>query len=385
MPFYQLRGTVPHKRHTAFRREDGSLYYEELMGNEGFTGASSLLYHLQRPTQVLRADVLRTMVWESVQDEPLLPRHLRLGQVPPAGDVVLDRIPLFFNQDVALQFVRPEGSDESFHRNSQGDEIIYVAKGRGTLESAFGSLSFSSGDYVVIPRGIVHRYRLEETDHMMLVVESRGVVRIPTRYRNRNGQMLEGAPFSERDIRTPQNLQAHDELGEFVIHTKMQNKISRHVVRGHPFDLVGWDGTYYPWAFSIHDFEPLVGRVHQPPPVHQTFQGDGFVVCSFVPRLYDFEPDSIPSPYHHTNAQSDEMLFYVSDEFMSRKGIEFGSLSYHPDGLPHGPHPGKAEESIGKHRTEELAVMVDTFKPVHLATAALPYLDSGYPQSWLED
>jgi homogentisate 1,2-dioxygenase len=385
MPFYQKRGRIPVKRHTVFPRTEGEgIHYEELMGNEGFTGASSLLYRLRRPTQLISAHVRKTVTWVAAEEGPLSPRHFRLGHLPGEGDPVLDRVPVLYNSDVAISLVRARKGDPIFFRNSQGDEVIYVAQGKGILETAFGDLKFGEGDYLVIPRGVVHRYLLEEGPAMLLVVESRGVVRIPQRYRNANGQFLEGAPFCERDIRTPENLKTVDETGEFEILTKMNHRITTHVVAAHPFDVVGWDGSYYPWAFQIRDFEAIVGRVHQPPPVHQTFAGDGFVVCSFVPRPYDFDSQAIPAPYNHTNAQSDEVIFYASEEFMSRKGVGFGSLTLHPDGLPHGPHPGRTEDSIGKTFTDELAVMVDTFRPLRVASAVVSVEDMEYLRSWLD-
>jgi len=384
MPYYQRRGTLPPKRHTVLPKGDGGIHYEELIGNEGFTGASSLLYRLRRPTQVKTAELDRQMTWEWVASSTLVPRHFRLAELPAGGNLVQDRTPFLFNADVALSVARPAETGTGFYRNGQGDEIVYVARGSGVLECAQGNLRFGEGDYLIIPRGLVHRYDLVPGDPFFLVAESRGVVKVPKRYRNDYGQLVEGAPYAERDIRAPQDLVVHDETGEFPVLTKMNNALTRHVLAAHPFDVVGWDGAYYPWAFNIRDFEPIVGRIHQPPPVHQTFQGDGFVVCSFVPRLYDFDPHAIPAPYSHSNAQSDEVLFYANEEFMSRKGIVFGSVTHHPDGMPHGPQPGKAEESIGKTRTNELAVMVDTFRPLRVAKAAVRFEDPGYTRSWLE-
>ena len=385
MPFYQKRGSIPAKRHIVHPRTDGDgMYFEELVGNEGFTGASSLIYHLGRPTRMLKAELLKPLNWSAESSKPLQPRHFRLGDLDKGGDPGLDRTPILFNSDVALSASRPAPGKSVLYRNSQGDEVIYVAQGSGRLESVYGDLDFAEGDYLVIPRGIIHRYSLDDGPSFFFNIESRGVVRVPRRYRNSYGQFLEGAPFCERDIRTPQNLNPQDDGGEFELITKMHDGFTRHVMQGHPFDAVGWDGSYFPWAFNIRDFEPIVGRIHQPPPVHQTFQGDGFVICSFVPRLYDFDPQAIPAPYHHTNAQTDEVLFYASEEFMSRKGISFGSLTYHPDGIVHGPHPGRAEASIGQKATDELAVMVDTFKPMHVAEGLGACEDAEYIKSWLD-
>jgi len=383
VPPYLQRGRIPRKRHTAFRREDGGIYYEELIGNQGFRGPSTLLYRVHRPTEVSDVGLVRELSWEVATDPTLRPHHFRLGRVAAKGDPVLDRVPVLMNADVAMTFSRPERSATAFYRNGQGDELVYVVEGEGRLESAMGSLAFGPGDYLVVPRGLVHRLALSGSGHRLLIFESRGPVRVPSRYRNENGQMVEGAPYSERDMRFPERLETHEETGTFEILTKMRGAITRHVVKGHPFDVVGWDGTYYPWAFNIRDFEPVVGAIHQPPPVHQTFEGQGFVICSFVPRLFDFHPDAVPAPYNHSNAQSEEVLFYASSEFMSRKGIELASVTYHPDGMPHGPHPGMAEASIGVKKTDELAVMMDTFRPLHVAKAVLGLDDPDYPRSWL--
>jgi homogentisate 1,2-dioxygenase len=383
MPIYHQLGRIPRKRHVAFRKPDGSLHPEELVGNKGFTGLSSLLYHLRLPTAVKSVRHLRDLGWEAESDRTLRHRHFRTGPLETGPSPVLDRVPLLFNADVALQMVRPASEDDFFYRNGQGDEIVFVTEGEGTLESSFGAVPFRSGDYLVIPRGVLHRYRLSGKPQRFLVIESRGDVRTPKRYRNDQGQLVEGAPYSERDIRRPTDLETHDETGDFRILVKSANRLTEMVMAHHPFDAVGWDGYYYPWAFSIHDFEPRVGRTHLPPPVHQTFEGDGFVVCSFCPRPYDFDKEAVPAPYSHSNVMSDEVLYYANAEFMSRKGIEYGSITLHPDGLPHGPQPGKTEESIGAKWTDELAVMVDTFRPLKASRQALALEDSAYPLSWL--
>lgn len=384
MPIYHQLGRIPRKRHVAFRKPDGSLHPEELVGNKGFTGLSSLLYHLRLPTAVKSVRHLRDVVWEAEGDRTLCHRHFRTAPLQTGPSPVLDRVPLLFNADVALQMVRPTSEDDFFYRNGQGDEIVFVTEGEGTLESSFGVVAFRSGDYLVIPRGVVHRYRFAgQQPQRFLVIESRGDVRTPKRYRNDQGQLVEGAPYSERDIRRPTDLETHDETGDFRILVKSANRLTEMVMAHHPFDVVGWDGYYYPWAFSIHDFEPRVGRTHLPPPVHQTFEVDGFVVCSFCPRPYDFDKEAVPAPYSHSNVMSDEVLYYANAEFMSRKGIEYGSITLHPDGLPHGPQPGKTEESIGAKWTDELAVMVDTFRPLKASRQALALEDSAYPLSWL--
>lgn len=386
MPIYHLMGSVPRKRHIVFRRPDGGLYAEELMGHEGFVGTSSLLYHIHPPTTVLRAGRIRDERLEADQDTSLRHRHFRTAASRPGGSATMDRMPVLFNQDIAMSYVAPDQADDHFWRNSQADEVVYVAEGQGVLESVFGELPVRSGDYVVVHRNITHRWQFDHSAGpvKLLVMESRGHVRWPRRYRNEFGQLLEGAPFSERDIRRPSALEPRDEKGEFPIYVKQYDAINELVLDHHPFDVVGWDGYFYPWAFSIHDFEPIVGRIHQPPPVHQTFQGDGFVICSFCPRPYDFDPEAIPAPYNHSNVDSDEVLFYASAEFMSRKGIEYGSITHHPDGLPHGPHPGRAEASIGATHTNELAVMMDSFRPLKVARQALSIEDPGYHRSWVE-
>jgi homogentisate 1,2-dioxygenase len=386
MPIYHTLGAIPRKRHTIFRRPDGGLYSEELMGHEGFVGTSSLLYHVRPPTTVKSASLIRRVVWEKDEATSLRHRHFLTAKAATGGSPTLDRIPLMFNSDIGMLYVAPDREDAHFYRNSQADECVYVVEGGGTLESSFGTLPVRAGDYVVIHRNITHRWHFDAAAGApkLLVFESRGHIRTPKRYRNEFGQLLEGAPYSERDIRRPMSLNVHDEVGDFPIIVKQYDALNELVLDHHPLDVVGWDGYYYPWAFNIHDFEPIVGRIHQPPPVHQTFQGDGFVICSFCPRPYDFDPEAVPAPYAHSNVDSDEVLFYASSEFMSRKGIEYGSVTLHPDGLPHGPHPGRAEASIGATGTNELAVMMDSFKPLHVARTALGIEDPAYHRSWLE-
>ena len=310
-------------------------------------------------------------------------RHFQTHRLPQCNSPTLGRTPVLFNCDVALSFVQPTSCDAFLYRNAQGDELVYVAEGAGVVESQMGDLPFQAGDYVIIPRGIIHRWLLCDAVHRLLVIESAGPIRPPARYSNESGQFLEHSPYCERDIRRPESLPVHDETGEFHVVVKQHDALSEITLDHHPFDAIGWDGYYYPWALSIHDFEPIVGSLHQPPPVHQTFQGDGFVVCSFVPRLFDFHPDAVPVPYNHSNVNSDEVIYYANNEFMSRKGIAFGSLTQHPGGLPHGPHPGRAEESIGKKRTDELAVMLDTFRPLKVGKGALAVEDRDYSRSWL--
>jgi homogentisate 1,2-dioxygenase len=386
MPIYHTLGSIPRKRHIAFRKPGGGIYAEELMGHEGFTGTSSLLYHVHPPTTVRSVKRMKELVYEPDSDTALRHRHFRTSKAKSGGSPTLDRVPLLFNADVAMLYVEPDEQDAHFYRNAQGDEVVYVAKGSGTLESVYGDLPFREGDYLIIHRGILHRYKLDmKGDHpKFLIMESRGHVRWPKRYRNEFGQLKEGAPYSERDIRRPIELRTHDEMGDFKLLVKQYDGLNEFILDHHPFDVVGWDGYFYPWAFNIYDFEPIVGRVHQPPPVHQTFEGDGFVICSFCPRPFDFDPEAVPAPYNHSNVDSDEVLFYASSEFMSRKGIEFGSITHHPDGIPHGPHPGRAEASIGAKRTDELAVMMDSFRPLRVAKQALAIEDPSYQKSWID-
>jgi homogentisate 1,2-dioxygenase len=362
------------------------LYAEELMGHEGFIGTSALLYHTHPPTTVKSARRVRDVVWEADDDTSLRHRHFLTARAQAGGSPTLDRVPILFNPEVAMLYAEPDETDAHFYRNSQADEVVYIVEGRGVLESTFGDLPYIPGDYVVIHRNILHRWRLDPSAGAtkMVIFESRGHVRWPKRYRNDVGQLLEGAPYSERDIRRPQELRTHDEKGDFPLLVKQYNAINELILDHHPFDVVGWDGYFYPWIFNIHDFEPIVGRIHQPPPVHQTFQGDGFVICSFCPRPYDFDPNAVPAPYNHSNVDSDEVLFYASSEFMSRKGIEYGSITHHPDGLPHGPHPGRAEASIGAKATNELEVMMVSFRPLKVAKSAMTFEDPHYHQSWIE-
>jgi homogentisate 1,2-dioxygenase len=381
---YHRLGKVPHKRHTAFRNPDGGLYAEELVGNKGFVGPSSLIYHLHQPTHVRAVRRLRDLSWDADPERQFHHRHFRTHQLAPGGSITMDRVPLLYNSDVAMLFAQPDRDDEFFYRNAQGDEIVYVSDGAGVLETQLGDLPFGRGDYLVIPRGIMHRYRFTTTPARCLVIESTGYVRTPKRYRNEHGQLMESSPFSERDIRRPEGLRTIDERGEFKLLVKKENRLHEIVLVWHPFDVIGWDGYYYPWAFNIGDFEPRVGRVHLPPPTHQTFESDAFVVCSFCPRPYDFDPEAVPVPYNHSNVMSDEVIYYATSEFMSRKGIEYGSVTLHPDGVPHGPHPGRTEESIGARGTNELAVMMDTFHPLHVSRQALQIEDAEYYRSWLE-
>lgn len=384
MPFYKKLGKIPKTRHTQFRKPDGGLYAEHLVGNKGFTGIQSLLYHVNPPTVIGKAAIIRKLDWKTDVQTPLQPRHIKTSKLKAGGSPTLDRTPLMYNSDLAISIVHPDRQDEHFYRNAQGDELVYVAKGSGVLQSMFGLLPYRQGDYLVIPRSTIYRFDMESEDTRLLVFESTGYIRTPARYRNEHGQLLEHSPFCERDLRTPEELPVHEETGEFQVITKRDNTLYDLTYKYHPFNVVGWDGYYFPWAFNIEDFMPIVGKIHQPPPVHQTFEGDGFVVCSFCPRLYDFHPEAVAVPYNHSNVMSDEMIYYASEEFMSRKGVEFGSITLHPDGTPHGPHPGTVEKGLGAKETDEFAVMADTFKPLKVAEAARAMEDTDYVYSWQE-
>lgn len=384
MTYYYRLGEVPHKRHTQYRQPDGSLYHEEVMGIHGFAGAQSILYHLYPPTRISRVLGEARVEIPYEASGALRPRHLRSVGLPAGGDAVSGRVPLMGNNDVVLYGARPDRAMDYWYKFAHGDDVYFIHDGTGVLESQYGLLRYRPGDYLVIPTGVLWRIIPDEgVPQRMLVIEAYGHIEPPKRYLNNYGQFLEHAPFCERDIRPPDQLVTHDEQGQFEVHVKARGLVTRFQYPHHPLDVVGWDGHLWPFAFNIEDFEPITGRVHQPPPVHQTFDGPGFVVCSFVPRLFDYHPLAIPAPYNHSNVDSDEVLYYVEGDFMSRKGIERASFTVHPNGIPHGPHPGTYEGSIGKARTDELAVMVDTFRPLRLTTHALAMEDENYVYSWL--
>lgn len=386
MTYYYKLGQIPHKRHTQFRQPDGSLYHEEVMGIHGFAGIQSILYHLRAPTQVRQVEVKTTVEIPYEKPGPLRPRHLCAAEILEGGDAVQGRVPLMGNNDVVLYVVRPTKQMDYWYKFAHGDDIMFIHDGTGTLETQYGFLRYEPGDYLVIPTGVIWRLCPDQgVSQRMLVVEAFGHVVPPARYLNRYGQFLEHSPYCERDLRPPGKLLTFDEQGEFEVWVKARQAITRFIYDHHPLDVVGWDGHLWPFAFNIADFEPITGRVHQPPPTHQTFDGPGFVLCSFVPRLFDYHPLAIPAPYNHSNVDSDEVLYYVEGEFMSRKGIGRSSFTVHPNGIPHGPHPGTYEGSIGKERTDELAVMVDTFRPLRLTTYATQIEDEGYPYSWLPE
>ncbi len=385
MPFYHKLGKIPHKRHTQFRKEDGSLYSEQLFGTIGFDGMYTNMYHEYRPTQVKEIVKQYNVAPKIAKANNIQSYKMKGFNIKPEKDYLESRKTVLTNSDCSIILAAPQNSQtDYFYKNTDADEMIFIHKGSGKLKTHLGNLDFSYGDYLVIPRGIIYQIYFDTEDNRLFIVESRRPIYTPKRYRNHFGQLLEHSPYCERDIRRPYELETHDEKGDFIIKVKKQNDIFEMKYATHPFDVVGYDGFNYPYALSIHDFEPITGRIHQPPPVHQTFETDAFVVCSFVPRLYDYHPDSIPAPYNHSNIDSDEVLYYVDGDFMSRNDIGPGYISLHPSGIPHGPHPGATERSIGKTKTDELAVMVDTFKPLMVTEDGLSLTDGTYYQSWLE-
>ncbi|HXF98408.1 MAG TPA: homogentisate 1,2-dioxygenase [Gaiellaceae bacterium] len=357
---------------------------EEVMGLEGFSGNESLLYHLESPCRVKQLGAFTPIAREEWVPEQHAHRLFNTYGVEPWGDEVSGRRVLMWNEDVEISLCRPAATMDYFFRNGEGDEVVFVHEGSGTLETIFGDLPYREGDYLVIPRGTTYRFRPDGSPQRYLVFETPGLVEIPRRYRNEHGQMVEGAPYYHRDIRPPGELRTHRERGEFVVRVRVRGGVQEYVLDYHPFDVVGWDGYLYPWAFSIHDFEPITGRIHQPPPSHQTFQGRNFVICSFCPRKLDYDPQAVPIPYHHSNLQSEEVIYYVSGSFGSRRGVSVGSITLHPSGLPHGPQPGLAERALGQTETSELAVMCDTFRPLRLTTFARDLDDGRYAYSWSE-
>ena len=385
MPFYHQLGNIPRKRHVIHEKPNGGIYYEQLFGTEGFHGLSSLLYHVHRPTMIksISEPVFAGPV--GAIDFNITPMMLRGWNVAPKADFLDSRSYMLFNSDLNIALAAPQHSlKDYFYKNADADELLFVHQGSGTLRTFLGNIPFGYGDYLVIPRGMIYQIDFTTPENRLFIVESNSPIVTPKRYRNNFGQLLEHSPFCERDIRKPAELEAFDQKGEFIVKVRKQQHLHTLTYASHPFDVVGWDGYNYPYAFSIHDFEPITGRIHQPPPVHQTFEAHNFVVCSFCPRLYDYHPKSIPAPYNHSNIDSDEVLYYVDGDFMSRNHVEKGYISLHPGGIPHGPHPGAAERSIGQKETAELAVMVDTFRPLKVTGEAVLLNDDTYKTSWLE-
>ena len=386
MPIYHKLGKIPPKRHTQFRKPDGELYHEQVFGTIGFDGMSSILYHCHPPTMVKEiADPVDISPKVAVKNN-ITARLLKGLDIKPKDDFLEAREPILTNSDVTLHLAAPKKSmKDYFYKNSEADELIFIHKGEGTLRTMFGNIEFEYGDYLLIPRGVIYQVDFKNEDNRLLITESNVPIYTPKRYRNWFGQLRESSPYCERDYKLPQNLETYDEKGNFRMKIKKMGMMHELVYASHPFDVVGWDGYNFPYGFSIHNFEPITGRVHQPPPVHQTFETSAFVVCSFCPRMYDYHPKAIPAPYNHSNVDSDEVLYYVDGNFMSRSHVEVGHVTLHPAGIPHGPHPGAYEGSIGKKETNELAVMVDTFKPLMVTENALKIDDGEYYESWLKE
>jgi homogentisate 1,2-dioxygenase len=385
MPHYYSLGKIPHKRHTQFRKPDGSLYAEQLFSTEGFSSNYSLLYHTHEPTRIIRAEEPIDLSPVAATSNILKHRCLKGFNVQPEAEYLKSRKIVLFNNDVQVTLAAPTAGlpENTFYKNADADEVLFIHEGTGVLKTQYGQLPFSYGDYVVVPRGTIYQICFDTPDNRLFIVESFSPITFPKRYLSKYGQLLEHSPVCERDIRKPQDLETFDISGSFLIQVKKKGLLYPIWYGNHPFDVVGWDGCEYPYILSIHDFEPITGRVHQPPPVHQTFDAHNFVICSFVPRLYDYHPQAIPAPYNHSNIDSDEVLYYVDGDFMSRKHVERGMITLHPAGIPHGPHPGTVEKSIGAKETKELAVMVDTFHPLKLTMDAIGIEDDQYIKSWL--
>ena len=383
MPIYHSLGQIPAKRHTVFRKPDGALYAEELVSTEGFSSMYSLVYHTHPPTIVKELGTPYSVEPKIAREKHLKHTSLLGFNIKPEKDYLESRKIVLVNSDLQISLAAPmESMTTYFYKNSQADEVLFIHKGSGTLKTGFGKIYFKYGDYIVVPRGTIYQIEFNDADNRLFIIESFSPIHFPKRYQNKYGQLMEHSPFCERDIVRPTDLETFDEAGDFKVLIKKQGLIYPYTYGTHPFDFIGWDGYHYPWAFSIHNFEPITGRVHQPPPVHQTFEAHNFVICSFVPRKYDYHPQAIPAPYNHSNIDSDEVLYYVDGDFMSRKSVVQGQITLHPGGIPHGPHPGTVESSIGKEKTEELAVMIDPFKPLMLTEDAIAIEDENYHKSW---
>ncbi len=384
MPHYNSAGKIPRKRHTQFRKPNGELYAEELVSTHGFSSVYSLIYHCYPPTIVKEIGKSYSVAPKIAFQRSLKHQSFEGFDVKPENDFLESRKPVLVNNDLHISLAAPKQSmKDYFYKNADADEVIFIHEGSGTLKTIYGSLEFGYGDYLVIPRGTIYQMQLKSENNRLLIVESFSAIEIPKRYRNQFGQLEEHSPFCERDVRSPQNLETHDEKGDFKIMIKKEGMMYPYVYATHPFDAIGWDGNHYAWAFSIHDFEPINGRLHLPPPTHQTFEGHNFVICSFVPRMYDYHPLAIPVPYNHSNVDSDEVLYYVDGDFMSRKSVTRGMITLHPGGIPHGPHPGTVEKGIGQKETKELAVMIDTFRPLWITEDGAKVMTDDYYKSWL--
>lgn len=385
MPHYHKAGSIPHKRHTQFRKPDGNLYSEQLFSTEGFSSDSTLLYHNYPPTEIIKTDKPYPVAPVVAEEKMLQHRSFQGFKIKPEKDYLSSRKPVLVNNDCHIVLAAPQaGMEDYFFKNADADEMLFIHEGSGVLRTQYGELKFIYGDYLIIPRGTIYQVKFDDPNNRLFIVESFSPITYPKKYLSKYGQLLEHSPYCERDIRVPENLVTEDKKGDFLVMTKKKGMMYGIHYLHHPFDVIGWDGCCYPYALSIHDFEPITGRVHQPPPVHQTFEANNFVVCSFVPRLFDYHPLAIPAPYNHSNIDSDEVLYYVDGDFMSRKHVTKGQITLHPGGIPHGPHPGAVNKSIGAKATNELAVMVDTFHPLQLTTEALEIEDENYVMSWSE-
>jgi len=385
MPHYHSFGSVPPKRHTQFAKPGGGLYSEQLISTEGFSDIYSLTYHLYPPTLVTRIDEPYAMAPEIALGNNMQHRSFLGFNIKPVADYLESRVPVLVNSDLYIELAAPmQSMKDYFFKNSDAHELLFIHKGEGVLHTMFGQIAFGYGDHIVIPRGVTYQVEFKTSENRLLIVQSFSPIRLPKKYVNKAGQLEEHAPYCERDLRKPTNLETHDEKGDFMVLIKKNDQVFPYHYATHPFDVVGWDGCQYPFAFSIHDFEPITGRIHQPPPVHQTFEANNFVMCAFVPRLFDYHPLSIPVPYNHSNVDSDEVLYYVDGDFMSRKNVVKGQITLHPIGIPHGPHPGTVQKSLGAKETKELAVMIDTFRPLKLTRQAMEIEDADYFRSWLE-
>ncbi len=390
MPFYRQMGSIPPKRHIQHRRpvEESfageGLYYEHVLSTEGFSGPYSIMYHLRPPTRNVAVEHAGTIPLQAVEGLPLRHHHLRTGDLPRQGDPITGRVPFLFNDDLVAYRCRPENAQAQLYRNGAADEVIFINRGAGYCRTTFGRLPYKRGDYVVMPRTAVYEMIPDDpAEEDYLILESYSPVCVPPRYQNAQGQMMMGAPYSERDFHGPVELSPVDEEVETAVITKDGPRLTKTVLPHHPLDVVGWDGLVYPYTFNAWDFEPLTGTVHLPPPYQQTFECRGFVICTFAPRFLDHHPDAVKVPYAHSNIQADEVLFYVDGHFASRRGVEVGSFTWHPEGIPHGPHPGTIMASMKVDRTEEMAVMFDTEKPLKVTKQAIEFDDASYPLSWM--
>jgi len=381
---YVSLGRLPAKRHSQFR-DDGQLLVEEVMGYEGFSGNESILYHRSSPCRIAGVGELRRQVREEWAPDAHVHRLADANAIAPGGDPIAGRHLLMFNDELEVSIAKPTEPADGFYRNGEGDEVLYIHRGGGVLRTIFGNVRFGAKDYLVIPRGTTHTFELDGSEQFWICFHTPGEIETPSRYRNRYGQLLEHAPYSQRDFRPPTELETRDEAGEYRLTVRIRGAAQDYVLDRHPFDVVGWDGYVYPYAFNAADFEPRVGRFHLPPPVHQTFQGQGFVICTFAQRPLDFDPEAVPLPYHHSNIQSEEVMFYAEGDYAARKGVDVGCITLHPSGLPHGPQPGAVEKSLGAPRTDELAVMWDTFRPLRLTPLWRAHDRPGYAYSWNPD